>query len=239
MRTNQGVPTRPVRVFFVGPSRSGKTSTAISFPNPLLVSAKGENGARIADNLPFHVSTLECGAFQSGIKGAEGPALMDVMRWCQAESRNRTFRRADGSPVGTLVVDSLSHFEWLLTNEITGPSGKMEKQMYGVLLERWKDFLTAAWSLPVHVVLTCLDRVKTTPQGVIIEQGAALQGQISALLPSSCDITGFTEQEPDGRFMTYICRRGYFTGGSRVAGVLNGEYQNFNFGAHIAPHLGG
>lgn len=236
MRTNQGVATRPVRAFFTGPSRSGKTSTALSFPNPLLVSAKDENGARVADNLPFHVSVVECGGFQAG-KSSSGPALMDVVRWASAEARNGTLRRADGSPVGTIIIDSLSHFESMLMSELVG-QGKMEQQTWGVLLEAWKAFRAALWALPVHVVLTCLDEVKQSKDGRIIGHTNALKGQIGALLPSECDIIAYTEQEADGVFMAYMCRRGMFTGGGRIPGMPNGAYQNFNFGAHIAPYLG-
>ena len=238
MRSNQNVPTRPVRAFLVGPARSGKTSIAIGFPNPLLISAADEGGARIADNLPFHVSTIECSGFQSG-KGQNGqPALMDVLRWAQAEARNGTLRRADGSPVGTIIPDSLSHWESILIAEVCGKNGTMDQQRWGLLLEVWKQFRAVLWSINAHVVLTCLDEVQKTKDGQIIGHGPALKGQICSLMPSECDILAYTEREFDGSYVTYLCRHGMFTGGSRIAGMPNVAYPNFNFGTHIAPYLG-
>lgn len=234
MRTNQGVPPRPVRVFLTGPSRSGKTSCALSFPNPLLVSAKHENGSRVADNLPFHVSVIECDAFRG--KGA--PSLKDVLKWANAEARNGTLRRFDGSPVGTFILDSGSHFESILLNEIA-PDGTMSEKRWGELLEEWKELQAILWQLPVNVVITCLDKVKTTKAGAVVGHGPALQGQIGALLPAACDITGYCEQEHDGKFYCYVCRRGAFTGGTRLIGMPNAPYHNFSYGAHIAPYLGG
>lgn len=239
MRSNQNVPTRPVRGFLIGPSRSGKTSIAVSFPNPVLISAQHEGGARIVDNLPFHVGTIECSGFLPG-KGVGGlPSLMDVTNWMAGEARNGTLRRADGSFVGTIIPDSLSHFESMLISEVCGPSGKMEKQHWGVLLDAWKTWRAALWGINAHIVMTCLDEVKTTATGQIIGHTSALKGQIGGLLPSECDFIGYTEQEQDGVFMTYLCRRGLFTGGTRIRGMANGSYRNFTYGAHIAPHLGG
>ncbi len=235
MRSNQNVPTRPVRAFLVGPARSGKTSIAVGFPNPILISPADEGGARIADNLPFHVSTIECNGFLAG-KGQ--PALMDIINWMTAEARNGTLRRADGSPVGTVIVDSLSHWESILISEVCGKGGNMDQQRWGTLLEAWKSLRAALWRLPVHVVLTCLDEVHKTAAGQIIGHGPALKGQICGLLPSECDLLAYTERELDGSYVTYSCRHGMFTGGSRIRGMANVAYPNFSFGAHIAPYLG-
>lgn len=228
-------PPAPVRALFCGATRTGKTSISLSWPNPLIISPAHEGGLRIVDAVPFHVTSIVCNGF---LPTGTAPALEVVAQQLEAAAANGRLLRADGSPVGTVILDSVSHFQAMLVRDLVG-DGSMDQQSWGRFLNAWQRVRQSLWRLPCHVVVTALDDIRTDQKQRVLSHGIKLSGQIATLLPAECDIIAYTEQEQGNRFLAHVCRYGAFYGGTRLPGMSQQTYQNFNYPEHVAPYYQG
>ena len=99
----------------------------------------------------------------------------------------------------SVVFDGISHFQQLsfqrvMSTEETGlgeTTRKPEWQDYGSVLEQMIRFAMGMWSLPLHVMVTALEREERDKEGVgkpTVKPG--LRGQAVEYIPSYCNLMG-------------------------------------------------
>lgn len=228
---NAGTMVQPkVRMLLCGPIRSGKTSIASTFPKPLFLFPANEGSEEtVRGRQDVHYDIVDSRAKMDEVLAflTQQHLAGTLTDWC-----------------GTVVCESWSHYSELVEAELTGgrTKGGASKTLYSewaTYAGHFQNIRATLWSLPVHVVITCLDKVKQDKDGQTVGHIPKLAGDMGVMLAGACDAVGYCEQVVVGgvgpTFRTHFCRWGAFDAGTRIRGMAQGTYPNFNFGEHVAP----
>lgn len=212
-----------VSAFLYGPTRSGKTHICGTFPNPIFIFPHNEGSEKTVAHLDrpmVHVSSM--GDMREALEFLIG-----------LDQQNRLHEWGQ-----TVCVENLSHYAELVELELTnGGRDTMEKQ-WGKFNQHFTWMRDALFRLRAHRVLTALSRTKTKGDQ-IIGGGVQIHGQTADLVMASCDVVAYCEQPGNGLWRAHCQQWKVFPGGTRLRGMPNATYDNFNFTAHIAPYLHG
>jgi len=220
-----GVPSR-LRVFLYGHTRSGKTRVAATFPRPLFVFPRNENGeiALAGSGIPFvKVASRD-----------EMNAVLDEL--LAANKAGRLNEYGD-----TIVVESFTHVARFVEMELTRSGAREMKGQWGYMDSFFKHVLDVLWQLDAHVVCTSLASIKASKDGVILSAGPDMPGKSAGIFASSADILGYCSQMSTGQgsiFQTALIKQGEFDAGTRIPLMPQGIYTNFNYPRDIAPYVG-
>lgn len=220
-----GVPPR-LRVFLYGHTRSGKTRIAATFPRPLFIFPKNENGeiTLAGTGIPYvKVASRD-----------EMNAALDELLAVHKAGRLREW--AD-----TIVVESLTHVARFVEMELTRSGARDMKGQWGYMDSFFKHLVDVLFQLDAHVVLTSLASIKAAKDGTILSAGPDMPGKSASIYASSADILGYCSQMSTGQgsiYQTALIKQGEFDAGTRIPTMPPGIYQNFNYPQHIAPFVG-
>lgn len=228
LNTSNVVPK--ARVALVGPTRGGKTEICSTFPRPAFIFPRNEDS-----------KTTLAGKNILYKEWATVDQLNAILDELEAWGRSGDIHQM----CDTICMESLSHGSdiikaWATPRGVKGDLDEVVWNKYNAVFTRIRDVL---WALPVHVVVTMLDKVKTDKRGNVIDHGPRIYGQSGDTLISSCSIVAYCEQEPAApnqppQWSAYVQRYGAFPAGTRLPGMPTGRYISFNFPDHIAPYLG-
>lgn len=213
-----------LRVFLFGGMRSGKTTSAATFPTPFFIGAPNENGIQtlqgrgdinyIVPGETDHLKTMD-----------EMSELLTAIHADATRLAPIQFREKWGE---TIIWDSLSHYADAVVNQLTTrkdpkTSNLMRvdtnQQTWGVLRSHLTNIRDILFRLPCHVVITALDDTTTDERGNITWQGPRVQGAAGELIPSSCELVGFCESSGPDTFVVYFQKYGRVEAGTRLKGM--------------------
>lgn len=221
-----------LRVFLFGPSRSGKTEIASTFPDPTFIIPYNEDS----------IETLRGRNYPYGVLGEEDPArVMNESEQALTKMKAAAMKGADNfhQTYGqTIVFESVSHYQSLVIAQLEG-FYKDNRQVYGAWYNHLMTVRDILWALPAHIIVTALDSIKTDDQNRVTDYGPMISGRGAKLFPSSCHIVGVTEQLGGPKFYCHLTTKNGYSAGSRLAGLPNKSYENFTYPDHIAPALAG
>lgn len=233
-----------VSVFLYGPTRSGKTLCASTFPRPIFIFPYGEGSDKVIagrDVPKVHIGAPVAdggsGSAMRDMKAAlEHLLALDQMPSTAHPGKSQLYDWGE-----TVCTESLSHYAEKVILELTDNGAKeMEGKLWSKFNQHFMWLRDALFRLRAHRVLTALDTVKTKGDK-IISGGVQINGQTAQLILASCDIVGHTEQRSMGVqgsvWTTHVNTIGVFPGGTRLQGMPNMSFDNFNFPEHIAPYL--
>jgi len=218
--------------FFYGPSGAGKTTIAGTFPRPLFLVPANESSivALAGQDIPYIEITGQHGPVLQGRGGMDH--AIDLIE-------NEMRRNPDDFPYDTIVIESLTHYQDLVVEELTEQGAQpMDQRRWGLLANHLRNVQKRLRDLEVHVVFTALDKVSENEAGVLIG-GPMLSGQSAIKLPSSCDLIGYCEAPATkkGKHTVHFRRRGHFFARSRFRGVP-ASVENFDYET-VQQHLTG
>jgi hypothetical protein len=210
--------------FLYGDSGSGKTLAASTFPRPVFLVPQNEGSITSlrGRDVPYYEIVDMGSALVSGRGGML--RVLDELEAMYAEDPN-TF------PYDTVVVESLSHYCDLVTEELTGGGIRpMDQFRWGQLSSHLRTIQVRLRRLDVHAVFTSLARTTTADDGTVIGD-AMIPGQSSIKLPAACDVIGYCEvttskNNPVHRI--HFRRHKHFIARSRFDG-LPATIDNFSF----------
>lgn len=209
-----------LRMFLMGPSRSGKTVACASFPDILQVCPPNEDSWK----------TLEGRGVPYVVVGERDPLtvmgdmneLIDALVACYRGNGPRGTEEIHRQFGQTLVLESLSHYSDAVVSQLT-VGGKIapSQQTWGLLRTHMLSMRDRLFQLPMHIIFTSLEKITTDEKGAVTSAGPRITGAAGELLPSSCDMIGITEQtsHTPPRFQVHFRTYGHFKGGSRIAGM--------------------
>jgi hypothetical protein len=217
-----------LRVFLYGGMRSGKTTSAASFPEPFMIGAPNENGVQSLGGLdipyivPGENDLLEV---LSDMQALLNELHADMSRLGVAQDGGVAWRRKWGS---TIIWDSVSHYGDAVVNQLTtrkdprtGDLIRVDanQQTWGLLRTHLTNIRDVLFRLPCHIVITALDDVTTDEKGTVTWQGPRLQGAAGELIPSSCELVGFCDTVGPENFVIYFQKLGKAEAGTRLRGM--------------------
>ena len=169
--------------FFYGPTGSGKTTLAATFPRPVFIEPKNEGSVETLRGL--NIDYYEVVDLNSKIRNGVGG-----MNRIIAEIEGAYNADPDAFPYDTIVIESMSHYTDLIIEDITaGGQDAMDQRKWGEVLAHIRNIQTRLRNLDAHVVFTALEKIdEKTGEGLPLIQGASAKK-----LPSSCDVIGFCE----------------------------------------------
>lgn len=226
--------------FFYGPTGSGKTSAAATFPKPLFIIPTGENSHLTLRGREFDY--VEVGEGR-GFVAEYMSILNELERRAQMADKAKTVEEAEAHfPWRTVVVESLTHVADAVINDLTMNGSKPTSEYtWGQLGTFFRNLHTSLTRLGVHVVFTALPKV-LTKKDEVVKAGPAIVGSAADKLPSSCDVVAYFQPIVRGRDEESRIYRAHFTyfqdypARSRFPG-LPPHVDNFNFKA-LAPLIG-
>lgn len=222
------------RWFLYGPTGSGKTHAAGTFPSPLFLVPPNEKS--IVTLMGRDVPYIDVG---------DRREMNEAVRWLRARydlamglyNKGEDAKAEETFPWQTVVVESLSHYCELLVEDISKRgAAKMDMQAWGQLSSHLRTLHSQLSDMDVHVVYTSLDAVDDAGNG-----RALMTGKNALMMPSACDVIGYCEAVPvpKGRepvYRVHFRQYGRFPARSRFKGMPT-HVDNFRF-ADVAPHLG-
>lgn len=222
------------RIWLYGPSGSGKSIGAATFPQPYFLVPHNEDSIKVLRGLPYgYTSVVPQG---ENLRG-EIQGFIEMLLSLQPQELWARFGQ-------TLVLEAFTHLSDMLVHEIAQMSvirgdtpGQMHQQKWGLLRTYFLNIRDLLWRLPMHVIFTSLDYLKTDPQGNPLRGGPAGGGSATELLPSSCDAVGYCETQGNGRIVTFQQVK-VFPARTRYRGMPPGPYQNTQLWQAMAPYLG-
>ena len=216
--------------FFYGDSGSGKTTAAASFPRPLFLVPANESSIVTLSGMdvPYIEITGQHGPVSGG-RGGMDAALSLIEKEYKADP--------DHFPYDTIVVESLTHYQDLVQEELTENNAQqMDQRKWGLLATHFRSIQSRLRNLEVHVVFTALAKVAENDAGLLVG-GPMLSGQSAVKLPSACDIIGYAEAPASkkGKHTIHFRRRGHFFARSRFRG-MPASVDDFDY-AQVKEHL--
>lgn len=208
---------KPTHATFMvyGPTRSGKTVLAATFPRPLFLADGIEQGWVSIQNMPaerFYESTIkpEVWAISSPKDMIEGIAEASKI----ITSQPGKFQ--------TLVIDSLTFYADLFWDAIKKLGGARfdTRKGYGDLKDHLRSVMIQAHSLPVNVVWLALDKEAEAGK----DNSIALAGSSAKTLPAAVQYFLCQKATREGtdaiKYETHTRRFGDYTAGGRDYGRL-------------------
>lgn len=220
-----------LRVFLYGGMRSGKTTSAASFPSPFFIGAPNENGIQTLRGLdvPYFVpGESDILKVMGEMNELLSELHADVTRLGVAKDGGAQWRAKWGS---TIIWDSVSHYADAVVNNLTtveDPRTKVltrvdtSQQTWGKLRTHLTNIRDVLFRLPCHVVITALDDQTTDEKGNVTWHGPRIQGAAGELIPSSCELVGFCDSIPPSSYVIYFQKFGKAEAGTRLATMQPG-----------------
>lgn len=175
--------------FLYGPTGSGKTTNASTFPAPLFLVPKTENSQVTLKGLDFPY--IEIVDLDSEIKDGRGG-----MNKVISELSTLYHKDPDSFPYETIVIESVSHYSDLVVEALTnGGKNAMDQLRWGLFTSHFRHLHTVLRDMQVHVVYTALATVEEKSGGgnSALVGGPLLSGASKVKLPASCDVIGYCE----------------------------------------------
>jgi hypothetical protein len=218
--------------FLYGDSGSGKTTASASFPRPLFLVPANEGSivTLTGMDVPYIEITGQYGPVLNGRGGMEAAITL-------IEQEYRT--NPEDFAYDTIVVESLTHYQDLVQEELTENNAQqMDQRKWGLLAAHLRNIQMRLRDLEVHVVFTALAKVTENDAGVVMG-GPMLSGQSAVKLPSACDIIGYAEAPATkkGKHTIHFRRRNHYFARSRFRG-MPASVDNFDYSA-VQTHLTG
>lgn len=213
--------------FFYGPTGSGKTTLAATFPRPVFILPKNEGSIvtlRGMDIPYYEVVDMDKTPLRDGVGSM--CHILDTME--------RAYHKDPESfPFDTIVIESVSHYSDLVIEQLTnGGKLHMDQPKWGILTAHLRNIQSRLRNMDVNVVFTALDAVKEQDDGSVTG-GPLIQGASAKKLPSSCDAIGYCEEKGGGnntppKYRVHFRRKGAFAARTRLKGIPP-KIDNFNF----------
>ena len=213
------------RTFLYGPTGSGKTTSASSWPSPLFLTPANE-GSELAlrgRDVDFIKLGLDDQGRSIGVRAHVSSVLAELeQRLAAAMRAANDDAEAELFPWETIVFESLTHYGDLLIADLTNDGSKaMDQQNWGHYATHLRTVFNRLNNLDCHVVMTALEKVAVTKDERAIG-GPNVSGSMAVKLPSACDIIGYCQAIPSGRtdttYRTHFRQFGPFAARSRFPG---------------------
>lgn len=224
---------------FYGPTGSGKTSAAATFPFPLfLVPAAEGSELTLADrDLPYVKLGLDANNNVVPVREHLN-AVLTMLEVAQIKSRQLAARGDDDAaldafPWETVVLESMTHLCAMLQDDISSNGKvKMDQQKWGIMSDFLRTVHTRLRNLDCHVVFTALAKVDGE-EGSVVEGAPDITGKMARLLPSACDAIGYCETVDGGGknapvYQVHFRQHRVYPARTRFKGVP-GLVKNFTF----------
>jgi len=235
-----------IRAFFYGPTGSGKTTAASTFPRPLFLTPANEGSELTLAGRDFDV--IKLGIDDNGRQTPIRPHISSVLT--ELDQRLQTAMRAKTDaevvaafPWETLVLESLTHYCDLVVEDVSNKGQKKMDQLgWGKVSTHLRTVYNRLNNLDCHVVLTSLEKVSVTSDGAAVG-GPNVTGSMAVKLPSACDIIGYCRTLPAQRpsepptYRIHFQQHGPFAARSRFRGFPP-YLDDFNFSS-VEPFLAG
>lgn len=175
-------PPEHLTCFIYGPTRSGKTQSAASFPKPRFLSDTVEAGYETIRNL----SQNNRAAFYDAnvlpeVWGVESPKdMMDAV----AQTKSEVLAKSPNAPL-TIVIDSATYYSNLFFDAAmrAEPQGREDtRKIYGMLLTHMRKLLISVHEIPINVVWLALN----APVEDNTMSGPLISGKSAMILPAAC-----------------------------------------------------
>lgn len=187
-----------------GPTGSGKTTAASTFPAPLFLVPATEGSELSLAGLDVPYMKLGRDANDNPVKvRTHLDAVLNMLEKQHAEMRKRlTAGKVDEAdaafPWQTIVVESMTHLCAMLQDDISNNGLiKMDQQRWGIMSDYLRTLHTRLRGFDCHVVFTALAKVEGE-EGSTVEGAPDIPGKMARLLPSACDAIGFCETVDGG-----------------------------------------
>lgn len=238
--------------FIYGPTGSGKTRRAATFPAPLFI---------IPANEGSHITLLQLGSNFDFVQVGKDPAtrervparahmdavLADLERrhrqMIAHENKGEHEAAAAVFPWSTIVFESLTHYCDLVQEDISRyGTVQMNQQSWGQLSTHLRTIHDRIRNLDVHVVYTALEKTDQKGEGAgsAVEGGPNMTGAMARKMPSACEVIAYCEVVPAMKpesppiYRTYFRQHRQFAARSRFA--FPAYVDNFNF-ADLEPYM--
>lgn len=208
--------------FLYGPTGSGKTTAASTFPRPIFIVPQNEGSIATLRGRDFPY--YEVVDMSSPLKAGRG-GMVRVLDQLEAAYN----KDPDEFPFDTIVIESLSHYADLCIEELTDGNVKpMDQYRWGRLTGHLRNLQKRLRQLEVHAVFTALETTDVLDNQVVIGK-PMIQGQAAIKLPSACDVIGFMTASSGEKAKHTMHLRPYKSYAARSRFPLPSKIENFNF----------
>jgi hypothetical protein len=209
--------------FFYGDTGAGKTKTASTFPDPIIIVPTDENS--IVTLMDQHLPYIEIYG-QKGSPRTQGWGLDAAINWLEAELK----AKGADFPYMTIVIEAVSHYLEQVQEEMTdGNKAQMDQRKWGQLASHLRNIHSRLRNMAVHVVFTAL--VKEDKDAADNATASPLMsGKMGYLLPSACDVIGYCVAEPGNppRYDVHFAKYKHFRARTRFNRMPR-KVQNFRY----------
>jgi hypothetical protein len=229
-----------------GPTGSGKTTAAATFPFPLFLvpAAEGSELSLADSDTPF----VKLGRAADGRSLPIREHLDSVLNMLEKKQNEARKLFGEGKenealavfPWETIVLESMTHLCAMLQDDISQNGRiKMDMQKWGVMSDYLRTVHTRLRALDAHVVFTALSKVEGEDN--VAEGAPDIPGKMARLLPSACDAIGFCETIDSGGknappvYRVHFRQHRVYPARTRFRGVP-GTIENFTF-EKVQQHL--
>jgi hypothetical protein len=214
--------------FFYGPTGSGKTQLASTFPRPLFIVPQNEKSITTLRGFSFPYFEV-CDMNNTRLNPKTGVGgMMSVIDKIETLYR----QSPDTFPFDTIVIESLTHYSDLIQEQLTNGATKIMTQSdWGSLSSHLRTIQTRLRALDLHAVFTALDKTETSDDGKVVIGGPHLSGQLATKFPSACDVIGHCEVlrgKDNDIYRVHFRQHKYFPARSRYRQIPS-YIDNFNF----------
>jgi hypothetical protein len=202
-----------------GPSKSGKTTLAVTAPAPRLV-LDVEHGVKFVPGLDIiGWDPVREAPPEEGAEGGWDTCLVSVRDY-NTVGKTYQWLQSGKHPFNSVIIDSVSELQAKVVEQISGRDA-VKMQQWGEIFRHMGGLMRDLRDLTAHpvkplssVVMTAMSR--TTAEGQAVPY---LQGQAGVIAPYLSDITGYLALEGGLRKMR-ITNSPEAAGGERVGGRL-------------------
>jgi len=225
-----------------GPTGSGKTTAAATFPFPLFLVPASEGSELTLASMDVPYFKLGRDANNEPVRVREHlNAILTMLEQKQASARAYAAKgdedaAIDAFPWETIVLESMTHLCAMLQDDISNNGTiKMDQQKWGLMSDFLRTVHTRLRGLDCHVVFTALAKVDGE-EGSIVEGAPDITGKMARLLPSACDAIGYCETVDGGggktppTYRVHFRQHRVFPARTRFKGVP-AVVKDFTFGA--------
>lgn len=211
--------------FLYGPTGSGKTTAAATFPRPLFLVPQTERSVTTLMGQDFDYIELLGWKQPFNQKTGQG-GLQPVLDALVLDYKKDPAK----FPWDTLVIESMTHLCDMLVHDIENDPRVKGMQVWGELGTILRNLHNTLRSLDVHVVYTALSTVEGGDEAGAAVGGPMMSGKSAYKLPSSCDVIAYLEpgtgKQP--QYRAHFARFKNFEARTRFDGMPK-MVQPFNF----------